>query len=144
MPTNTVEAVIQAPRPVVFEVFADRERSGEYLPMRTRLERPGTAERQGVGAIHFLGFGRFGVREQITDLVPDERMVYRVLSGLPVREHIGTVEFHDDPRGTLVRYTMASVPRLPVPDGLVTAILQRMTTTMIDGARKTAEGRAKS
>lgn len=144
MPANTVEAVIEAPRALVFEVFADRERSGEYLPMHTRLDTPGAHERQGVGAVHFLGFGRVGVREQITELVDGERMVYRVVSGLPVREHIGTIEFHDDPKGTLVRYTMASVPKLPVPDGAVRAILQVMTTRMIDGARRTAESRARS
>ncbi|MFE2997727.1 hypothetical protein ACFXG4_22255 [Nocardia sp. NPDC059246] len=32
-------------------MFTDRERSGEYLPMRTRLDRPGTSARQGVGAV---------------------------------------------------------------------------------------------
>ncbi|MGW4535489.1 SRPBCC family protein [Nocardia sp. NPDC004340] len=141
MPSNTVETVIEAPLPLVYEVFTDRERSGDYLPLNTRLDRPGTTERQGVGAVHFLGFGRFGVREQITELVPGERMVYRVLSGLPVRSHVGTVEFRVDPAGTRVRYTMESVPALPIPGALVRALLRRSTATMIAGARKAAAAR---
>ncbi|MET9214647.1 MULTISPECIES: SRPBCC family protein [unclassified Nocardia] len=144
MPSNTVEAVVEAPRALVFEVFADRERSGEYLPLRVTLDQPGTRERQGVGAVHLLRLGPLGIREQIIELVPGERMVYRVVSGLPVRSHVGTIEFQEDPRGTKVRYTMESVPSLPVPGGLVRAILQRMTTTMVQGARRTAERRHRS
>ncbi|WP_237754966.1 SRPBCC family protein [Nocardia nova] len=134
--------MIEAPRHVVFDVFTDREHSGEYLPLRTRLVRPGTDSRQGVGAVHFLGFGRVGVREQIVELVADERMVYKVVAGLPVRSHIGTVEFRDAPGGTAVSYTMTSLPKLPVPRRLLVAILDRMTKTMVTGARREALARA--
>ena len=68
MASHTVNTVIAAPRDVVFGVFADRERNGEFLPISTRLVTPGASERQGVGAVHFLGVGPVGIHEQSTDL----------------------------------------------------------------------------
>lgn len=136
MTRSTVEAVIAAPRPRVYEVFADRESSGDFLPLSTRLITPGTEERQGVGAVHFLGFGKVGIREQITELVPDERIAYQVVGGLPVREHTGLIEFSDDPAGTKVVYTMDSDPKVPVPAVVLTAILNTLMGQMISGVKR--------
>lgn len=144
MAGHTEEAVFAAPRHVVYDVFADRERSGEYLPFSTRLVRHGDAERQGVGAVHRIGVGPLGVREEIVDLVPDERIRYRVVGGLPVRSHVGTISFADHPDGTAVAYRMESIPRVPVPAAVMTAILRRSTRTMIEGARQESLRRAEA
>lgn len=142
MTAVTREQVIPAPRDVVFDVIADRERSGEYLPLSTRLDQPGTASRQGIGAVHFLGIGSIGVREQITGLDQNERLTYRVVSGLPVRSHQGVIEFFDDPAGTRVRYTMDSQPKVPLPGFVLRTILNRMIKTMLAGAASAAVDRA--
>ncbi|HNP58940.1 MAG TPA: SRPBCC family protein [Gordonia sp. (in: high G+C Gram-positive bacteria)] len=136
MTKSTVEAVIAAPRPRVYAVFADRESGGDFLPLSTRLVSPGTDERQGVGAVHFLGLGKVGVREQITELVPDERIAYKVVGGIPVRSHTGLIEFSDDPAGTKVRYTMDSDPKLPVPAPILTKVLDTLMGQMIGGVKR--------
>lgn len=142
MPSYTLETVIPAPRDVVFDVFADRERNGEFLPISTRLVREGTTERQGVGAVHFLGVGPVGIQEELTELVPGERIAYKIVRGAPVRSHRGTITFADAPGGTRVRYTMDSRPLLPAPAPLVTLGLRGAIGAMVSGARKEAVRRA--
>lgn len=104
MASYTVDTVIEAPREVVYDIFADRERN-EFLPVQTKLKTPGTTERQGVGAVHTLGFGKVGISEQITKLVPNERIEYKIVAGAPVKSHTGTIVF-DAPGGTRVVYSM--------------------------------------
>lgn len=142
MPTFTLDTVIDAPREMVYDIFADRERNGEFLPVQTRLVTPGTDERQGVGAVHFLGVGAVGVREQITELVPGQRIRYRIVGGIaPVREHTGTIVFSDADAGTRVQYTMASTPALPAPGFAVRLALRALVTAFVTGARKEAKRR---
>ncbi|QKT05828.1 SRPBCC family protein [Gordonia sp. X0973] len=136
MPSSTVEAVIAAERPRVYAAFADREGTGKFLPLTVRLVSPGAQERQGVGAVHSLGVGKLGIREQITELVPDEKIVYRVVGGLPVRSHVGTIEFADAPGGTMVRYTMDSDPKIPVPAAVLTPVLNGLIGSMIAAVKK--------
>jgi uncharacterized protein YndB with AHSA1/START domain len=142
MASYTVDTVIRAPRDVVYDVFADRERNGEFLPVQTRLVREGESERQGVGAVHFLGVGPLGVREELTAVEPGRRIAYRVVGGAPVRSHIGTIEFDDVPGGTRVIYTMSSRPLVPVPGALVSLALRGAISAMVSGARREAERRA--
>ena len=142
MASHTVNTVIAAPRDVVFGVFADRERNGEFLPISTRLVTPGASERQGVGAVHLLGVGPVGIHEQLTDVVEGERIVYKIVAGAPVRSHVGTITFADAPGGTRVVYTMDSRPLLPVPGPLLAFALKGAISAMVSGARKEAEKRA--
>lgn len=142
MPSYTAEEIIDAPREVVYGLFADRENSGDFLPVHVRLVSPGDAERQGVGAVHFLGVGRVGVKEQITGLIAGERIEYRLIAGAPVKNHTGTIVFSDAGDGTRVVYTMDSTPSLPVPAGLLRLGLRGLIGSMISGVRKEATRRA--
>lgn len=142
MASYTLHTVIAAPRDVVYDVFADRESNGDFLPIQTRLKREGVSERQGVGAVHFLGFGRLGVSEELIELVPGERIAYKIVAGAPVKSHVGTITFADDGAGTRVSYTMDSRPLLPVPGPLLALGLRGAITAMVAGARGEAERRA--
>ena len=143
MASYTVDTVIEAPREVVYDIFADRERNGDFLPVQTKLETPGTTERQGVGAVHTLGFGKVGVSEQITKLVPNERIEYKIVAGAPVKSHTGTIVFSDAPGGTRVVYSMDQTPSLPLPDAAVRLVLRGLITAFVSGARKEAARRTK-
>ncbi|MCX5044020.1 SRPBCC family protein [Aldersonia sp. NBC_00410] len=143
MPSYTAERIIDAPREVVYGIFADRENGGDFLPVQTRLVTPGDAERQGVGAVHFLGVGKLGVKEQITGLIPNERIEYRLIAGAPVKDHTGTIVFSDAGNGTRVVYTMDSTPSLPVPAAVLRLGLRGLITSMISGVDKEVRRRAK-
>ncbi|MFE9580893.1 SRPBCC family protein [Nocardia sp. NPDC006044] len=136
MASTTVDAVIAAPREVVYRLFADRESISPYLPINVKLTKPGLTEREGVGAQHLLGVGPVGITEEITKLVPGERMEYKVVKGAPVKRHIGVVTFTDAPNGTLVSYTMESDPSLPVPAKVLEFGLKNLITQFIKAAQK--------
>ncbi|MEV0360913.1 SRPBCC family protein [Nocardia sp. NPDC050697] len=136
MASTTVDAVVAAPRDVVYRTFANRESLSPHLAVNITLKRPGSTEREGVGAQHLIGVGGVGITEEITELVPNERMAYKVVAGAPVKRHIGVVTFADTDGGTLVSYTMESEPKLPLPGKVLELGLRNLITTMIKGAQK--------
>lgn len=135
------ETVFEAPRNVVYQIFADREGYSEFLPFTVKLVRPGATERQGVGAVHRIGVGPVGVKEEIIELVDGERIQYRVVGGLPVRSHIGTITLTDHPRGTAVHYSMESTPLIPVPDAVMVWVLRQSMSSLVVGAGREAARR---
>lgn len=144
-PVNTtVEMHVAAPRAVVYEVLTDRESYGDHLPISTRLVTPGTSERQGVGAVHFLGLGPVGARERITELVPGRRMAYEVVGGLPAKRHVGEVDLADEGAGTRMTYSMTQEPLLPAPAAVLGAVMRSLTKTLGSAVKKEAERRARS
>ncbi|WP_039797480.1 SRPBCC family protein [Nocardia araoensis] len=136
MASTTVDAVIAAPREVVYRLFADRESISPYIPAQVKLVKPGLTEREGVGARHLIGLGPVGVTEEITKLVPGERMEYKIVKGAPVKRHVGIVTFADADNGTLVSYTMESDPSLPVPAKVLEFGLKNLIGLFIKGAQK--------
>ncbi|MGK8490531.1 SRPBCC family protein [Nocardia asiatica] len=136
MASTTVDAVIAAPREVVYRLFADRESISPYVPVQVKLVKPGLTEREGVGAQHLIGLGPVGVTEEITKLVPGERMEYKIVKGAPVKRHVGIVTFADADNGTLVSYTMDSDPSLPVPAKVLEFGLKNLIGQFIKGAQK--------
>jgi hypothetical protein len=126
---------VKAPRAKVFDLFADRENYRKLVPVGVKLIEPGTETRQGVGAIHRLGLGPLGIREQITSLEYGRRLTYRAVSPLPVRHYIGIVTFTDVPGGTRVDYTLDVEAAVPLP-GIA---LKTMARTMAAGLGKGAE-----
>ncbi|MFC4374465.1 SRPBCC family protein [Nocardia halotolerans] len=136
MPSSTVETVIDAPRDIVYRLFTEREAVSPHLPIQVKLVRPGDAT-TGVGAQHLFGFGKVGVTEEITALVPNERMEYKIVKGAPVKRHIGIVTFADTAEGgTRVVYAMESQPSLPAPAPVVEFTLRQLTNQLIGGVRK--------
>lgn len=136
------ETVFPAPREIVYDVFADREGYSRFMPVGSKLVRAGKDQRQGVGAVHKIGLGPIGASEEIVELVPGEKIVYKVVGGLPVRSHIGAIVLADHPEGTLVTYSMDSTPSLPVPDAVIVPVLRGLTTTLVKGAAKESKRRA--
>ncbi|WP_067568328.1 SRPBCC family protein [Nocardia acidivorans] len=136
MASTTVDTVLSAPREVVYQLFSDRDALSAYLPIQIALKKPGVGSPSGVGAQYLLGLGGVGVTEETTELVPGERVVYRVIKGAPVKRHVGTITFADAPGGTRVVYTMESDPSLPVPAKVLEFGLKSLINTLIGGARK--------
>ncbi len=136
MASTTVDTVIAAPREVVYRLFADRDAMAAYLPIQISLIQPGAGAPSGVGARYKLGLGPVGVTEETLELVPNERMVYQIVAGAPVKRHVGTVTFADAPGGTRVVYTMESEPSLPVPAKALELGLKGLINAFLSGARK--------
>lgn len=77
------------------------------------LERPGTDEPEGVGAIRIFVNGRIRGRDEITELVTDRRYAYRHLSGFPSRDYVGEVDLEPADGGTTLRWRTSFLPKWP-------------------------------
>ncbi|MEU8900574.1 SRPBCC family protein [Nocardia sp. NPDC048505] len=138
MVTSTVETVIAAPRDVVYKFFAERDGITPYLPVvNFTLKKPGAGAAAGVGAQYLIGVGGLGITEETTQLVPNERMEYKIVAGAPVKRHVGTITFADaDNNSTVVNYTMESEPSLPVPAKVLELGLRTLINQFLGGAKK--------
>lgn len=135
--------VVPGPRDEVFELFADRENYRTLVgPIGGTLVKAGSSERQGEGAIHKVGFGPFGISEQIVSIVPGRSFTYRAVTPLPVRHYIGVVDFHDVAGGTRVDYTLDVEAVVPLPAPLLKIMVKGLAGGLARGATKQLRRRA--
>jgi uncharacterized protein YndB with AHSA1/START domain len=143
MASFTFTREISAPPETVFEVLTDHRRYSELTPLRKSvLERQGEADVNGVGAIRSLTLLGPPMREEVLAYRAPSRFSYTVLSGLPVRDHVGTVELSADGSGTKMVYAVRTQPTLPVVGAAVVAVVKQAVKGLIDGISKESERRS--
>jgi len=82
-----VSATSVAPPSAVYALLIEGTTWPDWSPIESfELERPGGGAPEGVGAIRVFRRGRTTGRDQVLELVPDRRLRYASLSGLPVRD----------------------------------------------------------
>lgn len=143
MASFVIERRIGAPREVVFEVLTDHRRYAEITPLRkAELEREGDPAPNGTGAIRVLRSVGPPLREEVIAYEPPSRFAYSLLSGLPVRDYLGTVALGEDDGGTRMTYAVKAIPTVPVGAGLVMAVVERGVRALVGGIAGEAERRA--
>jgi uncharacterized protein YndB with AHSA1/START domain len=143
MATFTFIREIKAPPEVVFELLTDHRGYADLTPLRrVDLEREGDPAPNGVGAIRVLHAVGPPLREEVLAYRPPSRFSYRVLSGLPVRDHVGTVELTERGGGTQVVYAVRMSPTIPVVGGAVVAGVRQGVKQLLKGVAAEAERRA--
>ena len=108
------EARTTAPPDVVWPLLGQARRWSEWSTVsRADLEREGTPPPDGVGAIRRFRTGFVTSREEVVEFEPPRRLVYTMLSGLPVRGYRAAVELHPDDGGTRITWasTFDGAPR---------------------------------
>jgi len=139
----TLTREIAAPPETVFEVLTDHRRYSELTPLRKSvLEREGEPAPNGVGAIRKLTAVGPALREEVIAYEPPSRFSYTLLSGLPVRDHVGTVELTADAGGTKMVYAVRTQPTIPVAGGIVVAAVKQGVKGLVDGVVAESERRA--
>jgi hypothetical protein len=136
--TRNTTATIEA----IFDALTDHGNYKNISPLRiSELVRPGDTEPNGVGALRRMGLIGPTQTEEVTVFERPTRFGYRLRSGLPVRDHTGTVELAQTGTGTHITYTVRSTPSLPIPGlGLVMGIILREGISgLLDGIVRAAE-----
>jgi Polyketide cyclase / dehydrase and lipid transport len=106
-----VSATSVAPPSAVYALLIEGTTWTDWSPIESfELERPGEGAPEGVGAIRVFRRGRTTGRDQVLELVPDRRLRYASLSGLPVRDYVGEVELEPVPGGTHIRWQSSFFP----------------------------------
>jgi uncharacterized protein YndB with AHSA1/START domain len=143
MASFTYERQVAAPPETVFAVLTEHHLYAEITPMRKSvLERQGEPAPNGVGAIRVLTSVGPPLREQVIAYEPPSRFSYKLLSGAPVRDHVGTVELTPRDGGTRVVYAVRTTPTLPLVGGAVVAVVKRAIRVLLEGIVKESERRA--
>lgn len=91
-----VERIFSAPRATVWAKLTDHVGWSDWAGMGSvELECEGKPHRDGTGAIRVIRNMGIRIREEVVSWDPESSMEYRVLSGIPLRQHLGRVEFAD-------------------------------------------------
>lgn len=143
MASFTFEREVAAPPEVVFDVLVDHRRYAEITPMRRSvLEREGDPAPNGVGAIRVLSAVGPPLREEVLAYQPSTRFSYTLISGAPVRDHVGTVELTPAGAGTKVVYAVRTTPTIPVVGPVVVAVVKQGIKQLLSGIATESERRA--
>jgi len=144
MATFTLERTIAAPPDVVFDILTDHRRYAAITPLRgSELEREGDPAPNGVGAIRVLRAVGPAMREEVTAYERPHHFSYRMLSGAPVRDHVGDVKLEPAVGGTRVVYRIDSTPSPPLVGHAALAVLRVAVAQLLAGIDREAERRGK-
>jgi Polyketide cyclase / dehydrase and lipid transport len=93
----------------VYGLLADSSLWPTWAPLGSfELERPGQVTPCGLGAIRIFRTGTVTSREEIVELIPNRRLSYTLLSGLPLRGYRADIDLTPDRAnpdgGTMIRW----------------------------------------
>lgn len=106
---------------------------------RSTLDKEGTPPPNGVGAVRRLEAIGPPIVEEIIDYQRPARFTYRLLSGAPVRDHVGTVDLREVNTGTEVTWHLRSTPKIPGFGPLLKQILKAVIGEALKGGIAAAE-----
>ena len=133
-----------APPEAIFALLADISTWSRWGDWQTaELESPAPDGGGGPGAVRRLTSktGTYVVtsRERVEEVVPNRRIVYALLSGLPLRDYRGTIELEPDGSGTILRWSSAFEPTLFGTGWFYLWILQRFIADAAARVARAAE-----
>jgi Polyketide cyclase / dehydrase and lipid transport len=141
----TLRASIAAPIEVVFDVIADHRGYANVTALRSStLEREGEPAPNGVGAVRVLGLVGPPIREQVTAFDRPHLFAYKMLSGAPIRTHTATVELASQGARTELTWRVESIPSVPMPDAVWSAVVRLAINHLLKGVVKEAERQARA
>ena len=129
-------ATVAAPPEAVFALLADISTWSVWGPwVSTSLESTDPHGGGGVGAVRRLESRTMGrtivSREEVLEVVPGRRLVYGLLSGLPLLDYRGVVEVEPDGAGSRITWSSTFRPKTPGTGWFYRAVLQRFVTELV-------------
>ena len=107
------------------------------------LERPGTGEPEGLGAVRIFRSGKVTGRDTIAELVEDRRFSYTHESSLPIKRYRADVDLTPTGDGTTIRWVSAFDPKIPGTGFFMRRGLDGFVSKLVEGlaAHASAAGR---
>jgi uncharacterized protein YndB with AHSA1/START domain len=139
----TLKQTSTAPIEKVFDAITDHRGIADtvWTVRRSTLDREGTPAPNGVGAVRRLTAVGPPIVEEIIDYERPSRYAYKLLSGAPVRDHVGTVELREAGTGTEVTWHLRSTPKIPGLELLLGPVLKKVIGDLLKGGIAAAERR---
>ncbi len=122
-----IDHIFSKPPERVFDYLAEHENLADLFGSKvTRLKDGDDGHRNGVGSVRKLQIGPGPpFEETVTEFVPNERIVYRITKGSPLRGHVGVMTFAPEGVGTRFHYDIRLASPIPGLAAIVRASLTR-------------------
>ena len=110
----------------VFEALSDHEGMVRWSGAReVVLRHPGDPPPNGLGAARVIRALGIAFEEEIVVYDPPKRMAYRLVAGLPIREHYGEILVEPEGAGSRVVWKVRFRPAIPATGWLFRRLIQR-------------------
>ncbi len=135
--TQTSAASIET----VFDAMTDHRAIADcvWACRRSTLDREGSPAPNGVGAIRRLVAIGPPFVEEIIEYQRPTRYAYKMLSGAPTRDHIGTVALREVGTGTEVSWHLRSELKVPGVDWLMLPVFKKVIDLLLKGGIAASE-----
>lgn len=136
----TLKKTTSAPIEKVFDSLTDHRSIADVsMARRSTLDREGVPAPNGVGAVRRIEAVGPAIVEEIIEYERPTRYAYKMLSGAPVRDHVGTVTLRTAGTGTEVQWHLRSTPKIPGVSWLLAPVLKKVIGDLLGGAVEAAE-----
>ena len=110
----------------VFAYMCEHENLGPLFGADITRVCDGDTERNGVNSVRKLKVGPLPpFEETVHEFVPNERILYRITKGGPLKDHVGVLEFSPTPGGgTHLEYNIRIASAVP---GLAPIVASQLT-----------------
>ena len=125
----------------VFDAMTEHRGIADYMwwCRRSTLDREGAAAPNGVGAVRRLASIGTTFVEEIIEYERPTRYAYKMLSGAPTRDHIGTIALRALGTGTEVSWHLRSTLKIPCVDRLMLPVFKKFIDGLLKGGIGAAE-----
>jgi uncharacterized protein YndB with AHSA1/START domain len=118
----------------VFEVLSDHEGMVRWSGAReVVLRHPGDPPPNGLGAARVIRGSGVAFEEEIVGYDPPRRMEYRVVAGLPIREHHGEILVEPEGEGSCVVWKVRFRTLIPGTGWLFRRLIERTLDRALSG-----------
>ena len=138
-----VKRVIDAPIDAVWARYTDHVSWTEWAGLgKVTLDRQGDPPPNGVGCVRAISSGGVKVVEEVLSFEPPRRMTYRIVrGGLPIKDHLGEVDFEPHGDRTLVTWRCRFDSKIAGLGGLFRFFITRLFRNALEGLVKDLQGR---
>ncbi|MDT5211701.1 MAG: hypothetical protein QOF67_4116 [Mycobacterium sp.] len=137
----TSQKTVAAPIETVWDKLSDHVGMSEWGPVTVTLDKLGTPDPNGVGAIRRIasrGPGPDIVEEVVTFEAPN-LFRYKALSGTPFPGYSGEVRLTPAGSGTHINYTVSTTASFPLVKAPLTVICQVLLRLLARASTKTSK-----
>ncbi len=114
----TITKMLDLPAQKVWAIASDFTKfPGPAISVQ--VEEKGSPELNGVGTVRTIIIGRVQVRERLESVNPPKPFTYRILSGAPMKDYLGTVKISSRVNRPKLVGMLNSHRNFREPDGLL-------------------------
>ena len=131
MATFTITRKLALPSDRVWTIVSDFTRPPSPA-IKIEIEEKGDSEANGIGAIRNINIKGAKARERLEAVEPPNSITYRMLSGAPVKEYVGTVNVVAQDGATLINWDVNLIPKIPGMGWIIAIVVRKAINRYID------------